>query len=395
MRTTTFLFAMAIIAFSNPASANSLVGTWEMTMQHHSLSSPIYIPEDSPVVSMKIFNETHFATIRFDSEGRVGMVNGGTYTFDGDLLIEYLAFAGPYTNQIHTNVEYMIEFRGDDEFQMTTVMPNRTVFTEIWRRVNTANHTNPPYLSGTWDMTSLQVGFQATQYVPENNPIIFKKLLNDTHFATIRYNLNGGVVFVNGGTFTLDGDTYTEHLLFSSPNHATTHTDVEFSINIREDEFDMSTVWENGTIYSESFRRMDPASARYVRIGIPTQERMSRTGIPLPVPVESIRDPRQDDQGIFLEPDEMPQFPGGQEAMMQFLSENLVRPAIPDLQGRVMAQFVIGEDGRIFNIRITQSLSPAHDNEVIRVLQSMPAWIPGTVDGVPVPVLSNIPITFR
>ena len=108
--------------------------------------------------------------------------------------------------------------------------------------------------------------------------------------------------------------------------------------------------------------------------------------------VESTSDPRQDEQGISLSPDEPPQFPGGQEALNQFLSENLVRPAVPNLQGRVFVQFVVGVDGSINDIEIVQSLSPAHDQEVIRVVQAMPNWIPGTVNGEPVRV--TLPVRF-
>ena len=105
--------------------------------------------------------------------------------------------------------------------------------------------------------------------------------------------------------------------------------------------------------------------------------------------------PTQGESGVFLVPEQLPQFPGGVEAMMQFLSENLSHPVTPNLQGLVLVNFVVTETGQITNTRIMRSLSPEYDREVIRVIQAMPNWIPGTNDGEPVPVYMNIPVTFR
>ena len=73
-----------------------------------------------------------------------------------------------------------------------------------------------------------------------------------------------------------------------------------------------------------------------------------------------------------------PYFPGGTQALMRFLNENMKMPNNNEgIQGRVVAQFTIDTTGKISNIEIVRSLSPAFDREVIRVIELMPDWIPG------------------
>ena len=60
-----------------------------------------------------------------------------------------------------------------------------------------------------------------------------------------------------------------------------------------------------------------------------------------------------------------------------------------------VAQFVIERDGSIGNVKVTKSVDPSLDREAIRLLQSMPRWIPGKKDGVAVRVKYTVPITFR
>lgn len=95
----------------------------------------------------------------------------------------------------------------------------------------------------------------------------------------------------------------------------------------------------------------------------------------------------------------MPEFPGGQEALMKYLDENLDK--IPTyqgngIQGRVIIGFVVGKDGSIINPRVLRSVDPFLDKEAIRVVKSMPNWIPGELeDGTKVNVKFVVPIMFR
>lgn len=96
--------------------------------------------------------------------------------------------------------------------------------------------------------------------------------------------------------------------------------------------------------------------------------------------------------------EQMPTFPGGPEALMQYISKNLKYPVIAQengTQGRVICQFVVGKDGSVQDVRVVRSLDPYCDKEAIRVIQSLPKWIPGKQNGRAVPVYYTVPIMFK
>jgi TonB family protein len=96
--------------------------------------------------------------------------------------------------------------------------------------------------------------------------------------------------------------------------------------------------------------------------------------------------------------EQMPQFPGGPSALMQFLSQNVKYPAEAHkagVQGRVIASFVVEKDGSISEARIARSVHPSLDAEALRVIGSMPNWMPGKQNGEPVRVKYTVPITFK
>lgn len=96
--------------------------------------------------------------------------------------------------------------------------------------------------------------------------------------------------------------------------------------------------------------------------------------------------------------DVKPSFPGGEKAYVSFVKNNLKYPVVAlesGVQGRVLARFVVNSDGSINDITILEGLSKECDNEVIRVIELMPKWTPGEVDGVKVTVSCSLPINFR
>ncbi len=96
--------------------------------------------------------------------------------------------------------------------------------------------------------------------------------------------------------------------------------------------------------------------------------------------------------------DIMPQFPGGQRALSSFLSNNLKYPTSASqsqIEGTVLIGFVVDKNGNIKNIKILKSLHYACDEEAIRVLKSMPQWIPGKHHGENVSVNYRIPIVYK
>ena len=96
--------------------------------------------------------------------------------------------------------------------------------------------------------------------------------------------------------------------------------------------------------------------------------------------------------------EEMPQFPGGPSALFEYLSNNLQYPVVAEengVQGRVIVTFIVEKDGSISNAKVVKAVDPALDKEAIRLVESMPNWIPGKQNGEPVRVKYTVPVTFR
>lgn len=96
--------------------------------------------------------------------------------------------------------------------------------------------------------------------------------------------------------------------------------------------------------------------------------------------------------------EEMPQFPGGEDELIRFISDNLRYPAVAaemGIEGRVIIRFVVSKDGTVGSVEVIRSLDPSCDKEAARVVKMMPKWIPGRQNGRSVPVYYTIPIVFR
>lgn len=94
----------------------------------------------------------------------------------------------------------------------------------------------------------------------------------------------------------------------------------------------------------------------------------------------------------------MPVFEGGQERLITYLSTFLRYPddAVRDsIQGTVLVEFIINTTGKVTNARVLKGISPSCDTEAVRVVSSMPDWIPGEYKGSPTNVIMKIPIAFR
>lgn len=103
---------------------------------------------------------------------------------------------------------------------------------------------------------------------------------------------------------------------------------------------------------------------------------------------------------IFTITEEMPEFPGGQEALFKFLANETRYPAEAkdkNIQGVVYVQFIILNDGFVDTNKITilRGVHPTLDNEAMRVVRSMPRWSPGYQDGKPVSVYYKLPFNFK
>ena len=105
-----------------------------------------------------------------------------------------------------------------------------------------------------------------------------------------------------------------------------------------------------------------------------------------------------DDNTVYSVPETLPEYSGGMQAMMRYLSENVKYPPIAaenGIQGKAVCSFVINKDGSVSDVEIIRSAGdPSLDKEAIRVIKSMPKWKPGTIKGKPVRVKLSAPVKF-
>ena len=101
---------------------------------------------------------------------------------------------------------------------------------------------------------------------------------------------------------------------------------------------------------------------------------------------------------VFDVVEQMPSFPGGMQALMEYLGNNVKYPVVAQengVQGRVVVSFVVERDGSITDVKVVRSVDPSLDKEAVRVVKSMPRWIPGKQNGQAVRVKYNVPVAFR
>lgn len=101
---------------------------------------------------------------------------------------------------------------------------------------------------------------------------------------------------------------------------------------------------------------------------------------------------------VFVVVEEMPTFPGGEKALMDFINGNIVYPEIAkenNIQGRVILRFCVTYKGAVDQVQILKPVDAALDNEAIRVIKMLPAWKPGKQGGKPVNVWYSVPVTFQ
>jgi len=105
-----------------------------------------------------------------------------------------------------------------------------------------------------------------------------------------------------------------------------------------------------------------------------------------------------DDDGIVMLPETEPVFPGGIDAMIEFVQKNLKYPQLAlenNITGKVYVSFVVETDGSISNPRILRDIGGGCGKEAVRVVKMMPKWTPGKQDGKPVRVQFNLPVAFN
>lgn len=105
----------------------------------------------------------------------------------------------------------------------------------------------------------------------------------------------------------------------------------------------------------------------------------------------------ENSEEVFTVVERPPQFPGGEEKMMEYIGNKLNYPREArenGIQGRVVIQFVIDEKGRVTDAKVVKGIGYGCDEEALRVIRKMPRWKPGTQRGKKVKVRYVIPIRF-
>jgi len=142
-----------------------------------------------------------------------------------------------------------------------------------------------------------------------------------------------------------------------------------------------------------------------VETGLATQDDLSNKGNTEAPPEEEIKVEEVKEQviqqeapkEIFTVVEEQPGYPGGDEARIKYLQENIKYPEEAKelgVQGKVFVTFVVEVDGSITDVRVLRGIGAGCDEEAIRVVKSMPRWVPGKQRGQPVRVQFNLPIKF-
>ena len=106
----------------------------------------------------------------------------------------------------------------------------------------------------------------------------------------------------------------------------------------------------------------------------------------------------EEESKVFDVVEQMPSFPGGNGALLEYLATHVKYPVVAQengVQGRVIVSFVVERDGSITDVRVVRSVDPSLDREAARVVSSMPRWTPGKQNGSAVRVKYNVPVMFK
>ena len=112
-------------------------------------------------------------------------------------------------------------------------------------------------------------------------------------------------------------------------------------------------------------------------------------------PVEK---PKEVKEEIFRSVEQMPQFPGGDAALLKYLSSHINYPPMAaenNVQGKVLLQFVVEKDGKVGEVKVVRSVDKDLDREAVRVVKTLPKFTPGRQNGQPVRVWYTLPVQFK
>lgn len=113
------------------------------------------------------------------------------------------------------------------------------------------------------------------------------------------------------------------------------------------------------------------------------------------IPEKPVEDKIIDENEIYHQVEQRPEFPGGLQAFYEFVGKNYRVPKVKSLKGKVFVQFVIEKDGSVTDIKVVRDLGHGTAKEAIRVLKKSPKWTPGVQNGKNVRVMFSLPINIQ
>lgn len=113
---------------------------------------------------------------------------------------------------------------------------------------------------------------------------------------------------------------------------------------------------------------------------------------------KKVEAPKEVKEEVFRSVEQMPQFPGGEAALMKYLQSHINYPPMAaenNVQGRVVVQFVVDKTGKVGEVKVVRSVDKDLDKEAVRVCKSLPKFTPGRQNGQAVSVWYTLPVTFK
>lgn len=105
-----------------------------------------------------------------------------------------------------------------------------------------------------------------------------------------------------------------------------------------------------------------------------------------------------EEEKVYTVIEQMPIFPGGEQELLNYINKNIKYPVIAQengIQGKVILRFVVSKTGAVDKVEVVRSLDPACDKEAVRVVKTLPRFVPGKQNGVNVSVWYTLPVTYR
>ena len=175
-----------------------------------------------------------------------------------------------------------------------------------------------------------------------------------------------------------------------------TGENAEKSVDLAEEDVQMEVQPVGGIAISDDRVYMEEKVAGSEKRTGTSNQALERSAVSKGITV--VTEDAPDTTGVFTVVEKMPEFPGGGYAYYKFLADSIQYPQLAienKIQGTVYVQFVIEKDGSITNIKVLRGIGGGCNEEAVRVIKSMPNWIPGKQKGKPVRVLYNLPIKFN